>query len=329
VCETCVTIIRDPVHSFSSLTKQQTMSKLISVAKLFSLFANIVKCLIPSVWFWLALILSLILAASFSLISSFLGDFSGEFYNVTTENPSKEGTMKVLLKIALGYILLTIVQSTIKFLTVALSIHVRRLVGNYIYEKYFDGLKFLFLIQKKDEFNTIDQQLTQDLDLFSKLFSEVCTGFMATPTSLLFFWFTVSKTIGWWAPFLVVFYYMLSYIAQHLLILTIGDKVNTQEKLEGIFRLIHSRVVQNFESVAFTNGQQTDKKISQIHFDKLLENKTSIILWDYALYFMTYLSSYFGVVFGNFIVALPYLISSSFKLTPMFVATAGYNIGMI
>lgn len=103
----------------------------------------------------------------------------------------------------------------------------------------------------------------------------------------------------WAAPFLIVGYFLLSYIVQKFLMSPVVHYVYKQERLEGLgtvssrslrdallgeFRRIHSIQNQFSEAIAFSRGERVEAELTRRTFARLMANSSNIVKWEAFLY---------------------------------------------
>lgn len=82
---------------------------------------------------------------------------------------------------------------------------------------------------------------------------------------MLCFFFVVVQTPSLLLAYLVVSGMLLTYLRR-----PVGRMTITEQKLEGEFRFINSRLISNSEEVAFYNGNYREKLILIASFEKLV-----------------------------------------------------------
>lgn len=286
--------------------------------------------ILRSLWFWGALGALVLLSGANSVISKFLGDYIGDYFTVvTTTSVVRSSVIVAICKIFIMYCVTALLQTLTKFTTSSLAVHVRRNVGRKIYASYFGDNKFHELIQEEDLAAT-DQQLVQDIEGFSFHFAAVLSGFMVVPIQVIYFWIQVSLSMNWTVPFLVPIYYGFFALIQKFVMSKIVDGTYSQERYEGNFRQIFSRLVQCSETIAIYGGGSVEEKAAGDAFHSVLENKEKIIRWECLLNLISYFSSYNASVMGYLIVAWPLLLTQLGEgLSVGYVSSATYQFGML
>lgn len=75
-----------------------------------------------------------------------------------------------------------------------------------------------------------------------------------------------------------------------------GRMTVTEQKLEGEFRYINSRLITNSEEVAFYQGNHREKLTMLTSFQKLV-NKTHNNIFDFAIYIFNQSSGYSNLIY--------------------------------
>ncbi|NIG58322.1 ATP-binding cassette sub-family D member 3-like [Pontoporia blainvillei] len=106
---------------------------------------------------------------------------------------------------------------------------------------------------------------------------------------------------------------MMAYLLVSGLFLTrirrpIGKMTITEQKLEGEYRYVNSRLITNSEEIAFYNGNKREKQTIHSVFRKLVEHLHNFILFRFSMGFIdSIIAKYFATVVGYVVVSRPFL----------------------
>uniref|UniRef100_A0A4X1URE7 ATP binding cassette subfamily D member 3 n=1 Tax=Sus scrofa TaxID=9823 RepID=A0A4X1URE7_PIG len=106
---------------------------------------------------------------------------------------------------------------------------------------------------------------------------------------------------------------MMAYLLVSGLFLTrlrrpIGKMTITEQKYEGEYRYVNSRLITNSEEIAFYSGNKREKQTIHAVFRKLVEHLHNFILFRFSMGFIdNIIAKYFATVVGYLVVSGPFL----------------------
>jgi len=75
--------------------------------------------------------------------------------------------------------------------------------------------------------------MTQDVESFTSRIAEIAGDLLMLPFQFLFYTYRTWATIDWYAPFIVMAYFFVSFILNKLIMSPVVALVFQQDKLEG------------------------------------------------------------------------------------------------
>lgn len=103
------------------------------------------------------------------------------------------------------------------------------------------------------------------------------------PLIILFYTILLSRSINWYAPLLVLGYFVIAYVVNKFLMGPVTNYTYKQEKYEGDFRYNHVRLRTHAESIAlYSGGQEASWQLNAM-FHRLIENTWNVATWNFAL----------------------------------------------
>eukprot|EP01114_Cavostelium_apophysatum_P024712 TRINITY_DN976_c0_g1_i2.p1 TRINITY_DN976_c0_g1~~TRINITY_DN976_c0_g1_i2.p1 ORF type:complete len:603 (-),score=109.23 TRINITY_DN976_c0_g1_i2:19-1827(-) len=265
------------------------------------------------------------LAIGQTYLNTYTPKVVGNFYNSIIESDKKLffNVMYMSCGVILGSALL---QSIIQFNVELLAWQWRKALCFYLHGKYFVKSLYYKVVSLDQRVDNPDQRITQDVDNFSTTLATTFSNCVTSPLLIVVYTYRCAAQIGWYAPLIVLGYFLLGYIINKFIMSPIVKLVFNQEQLEGNFRFDHVRVRTCAESIAIFDGGHAEKLVADKNFSDLLRNKMRILRWHFALNTSTNASTYFGSVLNYTVVALPILfIDSDITPTASYVVEASYN----
>jgi ATP-binding cassette subfamily D (ALD) protein 4 len=262
-------------------------------------------------------------------VVSFTGQVIGGFYQVITSKDIRDfyKILAVSIVIISGSALL---DSTIKFLTDFLAVKWREKLCLYLHECYFRKRTY-YKVQHVEcsSCDNPDQRITQDADNFTTSLAQICSTCLSAPLIIVLYAFFSFRSIAWYAPVIVLVYFLVGFSLNRLVMVPIVNIVYRQEQLEGDFRYVHMRVRENAESIALYRGDKIEHQIANNKFRPLIDNKTKLIRWFWTINSTSNILSYLGSVLNYSVVALPVILGQKENPTSQYVAEASFQLIML
>ncbi|XP_015910314.1 lysosomal cobalamin transporter ABCD4 [Parasteatoda tepidariorum] len=298
-------------HSSSSSSKSKgcgifTIRRLKRILKIiFSAHLNI----------WL-----LVLICLFALLEQYLvynvGIIPSGFYKVLGEK-DLNGFWLQVLKASLIIIAICFVISCKKYIINVFYVSSREVLTDKLHSMYFNKNIFYIMNTFKYDFtDNPDQRITQDIDKFCKQFSSVINPFVIFPFTTAYYSYNCYQSTGWIGPVGIFLVFLISAVANRLLMKPIMNLIIKQEKCEGNFRFKHMHVRTNAESIAFQDANFSEFSRSEKKLLQLIGTQQSLYLREFPLDISVNIFSYIGSVISYLILALPIFTGKYDNLTP-------------
>ncbi|XP_037783578.1 ATP-binding cassette sub-family D member 3-like [Penaeus monodon] len=158
-----------------------------------------------------------------------------------------------------------------------------------------------------------DQLLTQDVEKFCDSVVELYSNISKPILDILIYVQKgPHKLLGAQAPGIMIMYLILSGTLLTHLRRPISRLTATEQRLEGEFRFVNSRLITNSEEVAFYQGNYREKKNIDSSFNRLVNHLRSFISFRFNMGFIdNIIAKYLATCVGFSVVAYPYLTPSS------------------
>ncbi|PRP87933.1 hypothetical protein PROFUN_02670 [Planoprotostelium fungivorum] len=321
--------IKDAIFSFrtkniSTASAGNTGFNINFVRQLFTL----IKIVFSDVACWL--IFALLLILTFISTVSFTGNVTGGFTQSLVDRDKSSFNMVILLAVpvVLGSGLL---RAMIQYAQDLISRHWRRKLVTHLHSKYFDGSTFYRLELFHKTIDNPDQRITQDVDKFTVILSDIVMELINSPVNLVLYTYKTWIHVGWYAPFLLLLYFIVGYALTKLVMDPISKLIFVQDIHEGDFRFDHMRVRTFSESVAIYNAGRAEQRRAEEDFEKVLGVRLHVIHWRLLLNSLGYAFSYWGSIVNYIIVSLPILYFPNQEVinSPYFIGVASFNCMML
>nr|XP_022318983.1 ATP-binding cassette sub-family D member 3-like [Crassostrea virginica] len=270
---------------------------------------NILKILIPG-WFVKETWYLLLVAAS--LISRTYADV-WMIQNGTAIESAIIGRNMSLFKVHLFKFIyampaISIINNCLKYGLNELKLRFRIRLTKHLYDRYLRGFTYYKMSNLDNRIANADQLLTQDVDKFCDSVAELYSNLSKPLLDVILYSAKLTGSIGAQGPAI-----MLGYLVVSGLILTrvrrpIGKLTVREQKLEGEYRYVNSRLITNSEEIAFYQGNRREQTIILATFEKLVSHLKDFIFFRMQMGFVdNIIAKYIATVFGYLVVSRPFL----------------------
>ncbi|KAF7271417.1 hypothetical protein GWI33_015703 [Rhynchophorus ferrugineus] len=213
-----------------------------------------------------------------------------------------------LLKFFLTLPVVALVNNLLKYSIGDLKIRLRTNLTRRFYDEYLKNYTYYRISNLDNRIANPDQLLTTDIDKFCEAITDLYCNTAKPLLDIGIYVYKLSTSMGGGTPALMMSYLfvsglLLTHLRKPTARLTAGE-----QKLEGEFRHINSRLITHSEEIAFYNGNQREKatllasyKKLQSHLIKFLGFKVIMGITDNLV------AKYFASIVGFWAVSLPFI----------------------
>ncbi|KAJ3227980.1 hypothetical protein HK099_007849 [Clydaea vesicula] len=220
------------------------------------------------------------------------------------------GQGKQFLQGILGWMLIAIpatyTNSMLTYLQNKLSIAFRTRLTKHIHVKYLDNMNFYKVANLDDRIKNADQLITEDVSKFCFSLAQLYSNLSKPILDTLIYNYQLSRNVGGEGVLSSVIVVQLGAYVLRAMSPQFGKLVAEEQTLEGEFRFVHSRIIENSEEIALYSGnfnelKQLEKSYRNLirHVNKQLKSK----LWYGVL--EDWIIKYFWGGCGYILCALP------------------------
>lgn len=120
--------------------------------------------------------------------------------------------------------------------------------------------------------------------------------------------FKLTSAIGAQGPAIMMTYLLISGLFLTRLRRPIGKMTVTEQRYEGEYRYVNSRLITNSEEIAFYNGNMREKQTIHATFKKLVDHLHNFIFFRFSMGFVdSIIAKYVATVVGYLVVSRPFL----------------------
>ncbi|XP_060082720.1 ATP-binding cassette sub-family D member 3-like [Ylistrum balloti] len=179
---------------------------------------------------------------------------------------------KYLFKFIYAMPLISCTNNALKYGLNELKLRFRTRLSENLYQKYLQGFTYYKMCNLDNRISNPDQLLTQDVDKFCDSVAELYSNLSKPILDVILYTVKLAGSIGIQGPAK-----MLVYLAVSGLILTrlrrpVGKLTVIEQRLEGEYRYVNSRLITNSEEIAFYQGNKREQFIILATFRKLVNH---------------------------------------------------------
>lgn len=255
-----------------------------------------------------------------SLVARSLSDIwmiqNGTMVETAIVNMDKELFQKRLLYFFAGMPLISIVNNVLKWSIGELKLRLRTRLTHHLYNDYLRGFTYYKMSNLDNRIANPDQLLTADLDKFCDMFADLYSNICKPVLDIFIYVYRLTSTLGYQTPTVMLGYLVVSGAILTHLRRPAGRMTVTEQKLEGEFRYINSRLISNSEEIAFYQGNQREKLTVLAAFTKLTNHLRKFLEFRVAIGVIdNIVAKYIATVVGFYAVSIPFMKTSHSNLT--------------
>ncbi|XP_034977815.2 ATP-binding cassette sub-family D member 3 isoform X2 [Zootoca vivipara] len=215
---------------------------------------------------------------------------------------------KSFFKFVVSIPLISLVNNFLKYGLNELKLCFRVRLTKYLYEQYLQTYTYYKMGNLDNRIANPDQLLTQDVEKFCNSVVDLYSNLSKPFLDIVLYIFKLTSAIGAQGPASMMAYLIVSGFFLTRLRRPIGKMTITEQKYEGEYRFVNSRLITNSEEIAFYNGNQREKQTIHKAFHKLVEHLHNFILFRFTMGFIdTIVAKYLATVVGYLVVSRPFL----------------------
>uniref|UniRef100_A0ABI7Y419 ATP binding cassette subfamily D member 3 n=1 Tax=Felis catus TaxID=9685 RepID=A0ABI7Y419_FELCA len=203
---------------------------------------------------------------------------------------------------------ISLVNNFLKFGLNELKLCFRVRLTKYLYEEYLQAFTYYKMGNLDNRIANPDQLLTQDVEKFCNSVVDLYSNLSKPFLDIVLYIFKLTSAIGAQGPASMMAYLIVSGLFLTRLRRPVGKMTITEQKYEGEYRYVNSRLITNSEEIAFYNGNKREKQTIHSVFRKLVEHLHNFILFRFSMGFIdSIIAKYLATVVGYLVVSRPFL----------------------
>jgi len=216
---------------------------------------------------------------------------------------------QLIAKFAGVAVSLSLLNSLLKYYIGTLRQQVRESVTLWCHAQYLRPGPMMFYKANKvgsEKIQNCDHQITSDVERFSETFADVLAQSLKPIVDFLVYSVELSRVQGLATPLTLYAWFAIASCISTVTLPPFGELAAQEQHLEGKFRAAHSELIANCEQIAFSGGEEPERRVLDKHFRNLLNHcLRSIQLAFQSEVVRQYLNKYFVTVIGLFLLSRP------------------------
>ncbi|XP_033841831.1 ATP-binding cassette sub-family D member 3a [Periophthalmus magnuspinnatus] len=189
-----------------------------------------------------------------------------------------------------------------------LKLRFRERLTKNLYDQYLQGYTYYKMGNLDNRIANADQLLTQDVEKFCNSVVDLYSNLSKPLLDIGLYIFKLTSAIGAQGPAIMMAYLLVSGLFLTRLRRPIGKMTVTEQRYEGEYRYVNSRLITNSEEIAFYNGNLREKQTIHSTFKKLVDHLHAFIFFRFSMGFVdSIIAKYIATVVGYLVVSRPFL----------------------
>ncbi|CAB0018230.1 unnamed protein product [Nesidiocoris tenuis] len=189
-----------------------------------------------------------------------------------------------------------------------LKLRLRTRLSHHFYEQYLRGFTYYQMSNLDTRIANADQLLTTDVDKFCEMFTDMYSNMCKPLLDIFIYVYRLTTNLGGSTPTLILLYLLVGGTFTTYLRRPAGRYTVTEQKLEGEYRYINSRLITHSEEIAFYGGNNREKITVLASFRKLITHLRRFLEFRVIMGIIdNIVGKYFGTIIGFIAVSIPFM----------------------
>jgi len=208
----------------------------------------------------------------------------------------------------IGMIPIAFVNNLLKYGLWSIGLNFRVRLTQYLYQHYLKGFTYYKISNLDNRISNADQLLTQDVEKFSQSVAELYSNLSKPILDIIIYARKLSGSIGMQGPSSMLGYLAFSGFFLTWLRRPTGRYTILEQRLEGEFRFVNSRLITNSEEIAFYQGNHKEKQVVNSTFNRMVKLLKKSMQFRFFMGIVdTMIAKYLATIVGFYVVSRPFL----------------------
>ncbi|KAJ6637593.1 ATP-binding cassette sub-family D member 3 [Pseudolycoriella hygida] len=203
--------------------------------------------------------------------------------------------------------MIAVINNVLKWGLGELKLRFRTNLSHHLYNQYLRGFTYYKMSNLDNRISNADQLLTTDIDKFCESVTDVYSNVSKPILDIALYVYKLTMTLGGKSPSILMLYLLVSGVFLTHLRKPTGRLTVEEQKLEGEFRYVNSRLITNSEEVAFYQGNVREKLTILASFSKLTAHLRKFLEFRVGMGIIdNMIAKYVATVVGFYAVSIPF-----------------------
>ncbi|XP_065339971.1 ATP-binding cassette sub-family D member 3 [Cloeon dipterum] len=203
---------------------------------------------------------------------------------------------------------ISLVNNVLKYGLTECKLRMRTRLTHHLYDQYLSGFTYYKMTNLDNRIANADQLLTVDVEKFCDTTVDLYSNISKPLLDIGIYVYRLTMNIGFKTPSLMMIYLFISGVILTHLRRPTGRLTMEEQRLEGEFRYINSRVITNSEEIAFYQGNRREKLTLLASYSKLISHLRKFMDFKFVMGIVdNIVARYIATVVGFYAVSIPFL----------------------
>ncbi|XP_072762219.1 ATP-binding cassette sub-family D member 3 [Anoplolepis gracilipes] len=203
--------------------------------------------------------------------------------------------------------MISIVNNIMKYGLSEIKLRLRTNITRYLLEHYLKGFTYYKMSNLDTRISNPDQLLTTDIDKFCDSCTDLYSNIAKPLLDISIYVYKLTSTIGGQTPLIILSYLVIAGTFLTHIRKPVGAMTVKEQRLEGEYRHINSRLITNSEEIAFYGGNNREKLTLLASFHKLITHLRKFLEFRVLMGIVdNFVGKYFATIVGFYAVSVPF-----------------------
>lgn len=217
-----------------------------------------------------------------------------------------------VLEISAMMVPMALVNNSLRYMLARLSVLMRRRLSHHFHDKYLAKNTFYKVSNLDSRIRNVDQLLTVDIERFCASLADLYSNLSKPAIDIVLFSRRLARSLGAQGPVLMIAYFGACSGALQLVQPPFGQLAAEEQRLEGEYRLHHSRLIAHSEEIAFFGGANREKLYINAALDAVVAHARRLFRARWRIGVIdAILVKYVATIVGYAVVSIPIFFANS------------------
>ncbi|XP_047527059.1 ATP-binding cassette sub-family D member 3 [Vanessa atalanta] len=223
---------------------------------------------------------------------------------------------RLLLMFFTAMPLISLVNNVLKWSIGEVKLRLRTNLSLHLYQQYLKGFTYYQVTNLDNRISNADQLLTTDIDKFCDTVIDLYSNISKPLLDISIYLYRLTVNLGPSTPGIMMIYLFFSGIFLTYLRKPTARMTVQEQKLEGEFRYVNSRLITNSEEIAFYQGNHREQLTILASFYKLTRHLRNFLNFRVGMGFVdNIIAKYIAITVGFYAVSRPFFVKDHNLLT--------------